>query len=92
MPAKDSQDVKDLRVIEELLDRSPNQRSVDTSLVLQRMGLDPTPDTKVHNEMARRMSQLKSKGLVEGKVMTGDGKVMDVTVTAITEAGRRLLK
>jgi len=77
-----------MRTLEELLkDRSPDARPVDTDLVLDRMRL--TPDD--HDELARVMGELVDAGDVRGKQMRGDNKVMDVTVTAITDQGAKLL-
>ena len=78
-----------LRAIEELLkDRRPDQRQVDTALVCQRMQVEGEqgPD-----EVAQAMNQLLDDGYVVGKPLRGDNKALDVTVTAITEKGSKLL-
>jgi hypothetical protein len=88
MPEQDSLGLRVLITIEELLrERHPDQPPVDTARVLQRMRLDP--DSR--DDVASAMSQLLDDGCVHGKELRGDVKVMDVTVTAITEAGLELL-
>ena len=89
MEARDSQGVRVLRIIEELLaGRSPDQRPVDTKTVAHRMGL---AGQAAEDEVARTMSELVADGYIEGKELRGDNKAMDVTVTRITETGRALL-
>lgn len=87
--ADESLQVRVLRVIEEVLkDRHPDQRPVDTGLVLQRMRLGPEAEA----EVAEAMSQLVDDGYVRGpRPLRGDNQALDVTVTAITERGFKLL-
>ncbi len=84
----DSLELRVLRVIEELLkDRAPGQPPVDTTAVLQRMRLDPDASA----EVAETMSRLLANGDILGKELRGDNRVLDVTVTAITEQGLKRL-
>jgi hypothetical protein len=86
---QDTLPVRVLRAIEELLkDRPPNDRYVDTNMVLQRMRLG----SEAMDEVAQTMSDLWEDGYVRGpKPLTGDSKVLDVTVTTITDTGSKLL-
>src|SRR5712692_3920515 len=78
-----------LRAIEELLeDRRPDQRQVDTNMVCQRMLVE---GEQARDEVAQAMNQLLDDGYVVGKPLRGDNKALDVTVTAITEKGSKLL-
>lgn len=74
-----------LRAIIELLkDRPADDRRVDTSMVLKHMGLGE----EARDEIALSMSDLIGNGDVTGsKPLTGDGKVIDVTVTGIAVQG-----
>ena len=84
----DSLKVRVMRTIEELLkDRSSDARPVDTDLVLDRMRL--TPDDR--DDLARVMAELVDARDLHSKVLRGDNKVMDVTVTAVTDQGAKLL-
>ena len=77
-----------LRAVEELLkDRPPDQRQVDTAMVIERMRLS----AEAMDDIAQVMSQLLQEGKVRGKELRGDNKALDVTVTAITEKGLQLL-
>jgi TIR domain len=85
----ESLELRVLRVIEELLrDRLPDQRHVDTNMVVQRMGLS----AEATAEVAQAMSQLLEDGDVRGKELRGDNQALDLTVTAITEQGSELLE
>jgi hypothetical protein len=80
--------VRVMRTLEELLkDRPPDARPVDTDLVLDRMRLG----AEDRDHLARLMGELLDTGDVRGKQMRGDNKVMDVTVTGITDQGLKLL-
>ena len=85
----DSLELRVLRVIEELLqDRLPDERHVDTNMVVQRMGLSANTAA----EVAQAMSHLLKEGDVRGKELRGDNQALDLTVTAITEQGSELLE
>jgi hypothetical protein len=87
--ARDSLQTRVLMTIEELLkDRAPGARHVDTNMVCLRMRVE---GEKGHDEVAEAMSDLLADGYVKGKANRGDNKAMDVTVTAITEKGVKLL-
>jgi len=73
-----------MRTLEELLiERSPGGRHVDTSMVLDRMRLGD----EHRDEMAACMAELIDQGDIDGKKLPGDNKIMDVTVTRLTEQG-----
>ena len=77
-----------MRTLEELLkDRPPDARSVDTDLVLDRMRLGGED----RDHLARLMGEMLDAGYVRGQQMRGDNKVMDVTVTGITDQGSKLI-
>ncbi|MDQ6879973.1 MAG: hypothetical protein M3082_20205 [Candidatus Dormibacteraeota bacterium] len=85
---RDSLKLRIMRTLEELLkDRAPDARPVDTDLVLDRMRLS----AEDRDHLARLMGELLDAGDVRGKQMRGDNKVMDVTVTGITDQGSKLL-
>jgi hypothetical protein len=85
---RDSLKVRVMRTLEELLkDRPPDARPVDTDLVLDRMRLG----AEDRDHLASLMGELLDAGDVRGKPMRGDNKVMDVTVTGITDQGSKLL-
>ena len=87
--AQSSLRVRVLRTLEELLkDRPADTRPVDTDTVRERMRLS----AEDRDDLARCMSELLDAGDVRGKELRGDNKVMDVTVTAITEQGLKLLQ
>ena len=90
MGQQDSLEVRVLRTIEELLkDRPAGARSVDVNMVLERMRLKPED----RDDLASCMRDLWQKGHVDAPTpLTGDNKVMDVDVTAITEQGLRRLE
>ena len=87
-PPLDSHHKAVLRVIEELLDRAPDQHPVDTALVMQRMGLE---GEKATDEVARTMSELLVLDHIRGRQLRGDNKALDVTATGVTEKGMELL-
>jgi len=81
---RESLELRVLRTIEELLkDRPLDARPVDTDVVLERMRLKPED----RDDLARCMGDLLDRGDIRGKQLRGDNKVMDVTVTAITDQG-----
>ncbi len=85
---QDSLQVRVLRAVEELLkERPPDDHHADTNMVLQRMRLEEA----ARDELNLCMSELLADGYLRGKELRGDNKVLDVTVTAITENGRQLL-
>lgn len=87
--AQSSLRVRVLRTLEELLkDRPADTRPVDTDTVRERMRLS----AEDRDDLARCMSELLDAGDVRGKELRGDNKVIDVTVTAITEQGLKLLE
>ena len=89
MYAPDSLELRVLRTIEELLnDRPADARPVDTDMVLELMRL--APEDK--DDLARCMSELLDAGRVRGRQLRGDNKALDVTVTAITDEGSKLLQ
>ena len=82
-------DLQVLRIIEELLQaRGPDDRPVDTAAVLHRM----RQPAEAEPEVAQAMGDLLAKGDITGKPLSGDSRVMDVTVTSITEQGFRRLR
>ncbi len=88
----ESLELQVLTALEELLkDRPPSAHPVDTNIVLAWM----RQEAEHFDELAQCMSDLWEKGdiLIRGaKPLTGgDGKVLDVTVKAITEQGLRRL-
>jgi len=87
-PPPDDQQTAVLRVIEELLDRAPDQHPVDTALVMQRMELE---GEKATDEVARTMSELLVLDHIRGRQLRGDNKALDVTATGVTEKGMELL-
>jgi hypothetical protein len=88
MGIRDSLEVRALRTIEELLkDRPPDARPVDTDVVLGWMRLK----VEDRDDLASCMGELLDQGDIRGKQLRGDNKVMDVTVTAISEQGLRRL-
>ena len=60
---------------------------MDTDMVLKRMQLGE----EAQDEVAEAMSQLVDDGSTVGTSLRGDNKTVDVTVTAITERGERIL-
>jgi Fic family protein len=86
---QDSLKVRVLRAIDTLIkERSADDRRADTNMVMQRLGLGA--DSR--DEVNVCMSELLENGDVKGpQPLTGDGKVLDVTVTAITKQGSQLL-
>ena len=85
---QDSLRVRVMRTLEELLkDRPADARPVDTDMVLARMRLR----AEDRDDLARSMSELLDAGDLRGKQLRGDNKVMDVTVTAITDQGLQRL-
>lgn len=88
---QESLELRVLRVIEELLKiRLPSDRYVDANMVLERMHLGQ----QAKDEVAQTMADLWKKGDIEAPdPLTGDGKVLDVDVKAITPQGlQRLYK
>ena len=88
----ESLELQVLRIIEELLkDRASGARPVDTIMVCVRMRVE---DPKAKDEIAEAMGDLFKRGDAEGPPpLTGDNKVLDVTVKAITPQGlKRLYK
>jgi len=87
----ESLELRVLRVIEELLKiRLPGDRPVNANMVLKRMQLGE----EAKHEVAQTMSDLWKNGDVELATptpLTGDGKVLDVDVTAITKQGLQRL-
>jgi len=90
MSAAEESLVRVLSVIEELLRNRPQgSRPVDANMVLERMHLGQT----AKDDVAQTMSALWERGDVQGPApLTGDNKVLDVDVTAITDQGRRRLQ
>ena len=85
---RDSLKVRVLTAIEELLQERPaDDHRADTKMVLERMRLEE----EARDELNLCMSELLADGYVRGKELRGDNKVLDVTVTAITEKGQELL-
>ncbi len=86
---KDRIEIQVLRAIDSLLkDRPAPDRRVDTDMVLKRMGLGED----ARDNVALAMRDLREDGAVRGPMaLTGDSKVLDVTVTAITQQGSRRL-
>ena len=91
MRPEESLELRVLRFIEELLKISvPGDRPVDANMVLERMHLGE----EAKDEVAQAMSDLWEKGDVELATpapLTGDGKVLDVDVKAITPQGMQRL-
>jgi hypothetical protein len=89
MATRDSLEVRVLRALEELLkDRPSDAHPVDTDVVLGWMRLKPED----RDDLARCTGELLDQGDIRGKQLRGDNKVIDVTVTAITEQGLQRLK
>lgn len=86
---KDRLEIQVLRAIDGLLkDRPAADRRLDTNMVLKRLGLGED----ARDDVALAMSDLREDGALRGPMaLTGDGKVLDVTVTAITQQGSRRL-
>ena len=84
---EESLEIRVLRVIEELMKlRLPGGRPVDANMVLERMHLGQ----EAKDEVAQAMSDLWEKRdleLATPRPLTGDGKVLDVDVKAITPQG-----
>jgi hypothetical protein len=77
-------DLRLLIAIDELLaNRHPDQRPVDTAMVMQRLRLP----AEAEPEVVEAMSQLLASGDIRGKENRGDNRVLDLTVVAITDQG-----
>lgn len=85
---RDSLNIRVMRTLEELLkDRPPDARPADTDLVLDRMRLGADD----RDQLAPSWASCSTPATRAASRSEADNKVMDVTVTGITDQGSKLL-